>query len=336
MPELRKDPVSGRWVIIATERAQRPQIATARRTTKPTICPFCPGHEERTPPEILAYRPASGPAAQRNAPGWSVRVFPNKHPALMIEGELERAGDGVYDWMQGIGAHEVVVETPDHGKLLHQLPASDVERVLAAWRDRMADLRNDRRFRYVLAFKNHGLAAGATLDHSHSQLIALPTVPKVVADEIANAREYHALKERCLFCDIVRQEITQRVRVVHENADFLVFEPYAPRFPFETWVIPRRHRTAFESSSQGELLSLADALRTALGKLHRALDDPPWNLAVHTAPLSDRDLPHYHWHIEIMPAVSQVAGFEMGSGFHINPTPPEEAARFLRELPPIP
>ena len=333
MPELRKDPIVGRWVIIATERNQRPlDYKVDRDAPRQGVCPFCPGSEERTPRELFAARPHDGPAARPNAPGWSVRVFPNKHPALMIEGELERAGDGVYDHMNGIGAHEVIVETPDHTKQLGDLSEGETVRVLEAWRDRMHDLRNDLRFRYALVFKNHGAAAGASIEHSHSQLIALPTIPKVVADEMAGARDFYDLKERCIYCDIVRQEIAQRARVVHENAEFLVFEPYAPRFPFETWVIPRKHRPAFELSTHAELASLGSALRTALRKLGRALDDPPYNLVLHTAPLHDRDTPHYHWHIEIMPTLSRVAGFELGSGFYINPTPPEEAARFLREL----
>jgi UDPglucose--hexose-1-phosphate uridylyltransferase len=333
MPELRKDPIVGRWVIISTDRARRPQdLRVERDSPRVGLCPFCPGQEDKTPHEVLAWRPSDGPAARRDAPGWTLRVFPNKFPALMIEGDLDRAGDGVYDRMNGIGAHEVIVETPSHAKSFAQLSQSEIEGVLGAYRDRIHDLKRDMRFRYVMIFKNHGSAAGASLEHSHSQLIALPIVPKTVAEEMKGALEYFTYKERCVFCDIVRQEIAQRTRLVYQNADFVVLEPYAPKFPFETWVLPKRHRGAFEDSTPAEYAGLADAMRVSLAKLHLALDDPPYNFILHTAPFSESSSPSYHWHVEIMPTLGKVAGFEWGSGFYINPTPPEEAARFLREL----
>ena len=333
MPELRRDPIVGRWVIVATERAQRPSdFHIEREPPRAGPCPFCPGREGHTPSEVLAYRPSTGEGARHNGPGWSVRVFPNKYPALKIEGDLERAGEGIYDWMQGIGAHEVIVETADHARQLHSLDAAEIARVLEAWRDRMVDLANDRRFRYVQVFKNHGAIAGATIDHSHSQLIALPTVPKHVADEIKGARDYFDLKERCIFCDIVRQELQQRTRVICDNPDFVVIAPYASRSPFETWIVPRRHRVNYQDCSVEELASLAGVLRTTLRKLNRALDDPPYNLYLHTVPLHERETPYYHWHIEIVPTLTRPAGFELGSGFYINPTPPEDAARFLADL----
>jgi UDPglucose--hexose-1-phosphate uridylyltransferase len=333
MPELRKDPIVGRWVIIATDRARRPHdYHVERDAPRVGLCPFCPGQEDKTPHEVLAYRPADGPAARRDAPGWSLRAFPNKFPALVIEGELNRAGDGVYDHMNGIGAHEVIVETPHHEKSFAQLSQGEIESVLAAYRDRLTDLKRDLRFKYVMIFKNHGSAAGASLEHSHSQLIALPIVPKTVAEEMAGARDYYAFKERCVFCDIVRQELGERERLVYQNADFVVIEPYAPKFPFETWVLPRRHRSSFEDATRAEHAGLADAMRVALRKLDRALDDPPYNFILHSAPLQEPESASYHWHVEIMPTLGKVAGFEWGSGFYINPTPPEEAASFLREL----
>jgi UDPglucose--hexose-1-phosphate uridylyltransferase len=335
MPELRKDPIVNRWVIIASERARRPLDAAQwgpPPDRRPGICPFCPGQESRTPPEILAYRPHDGPASRRDAPGWSLRVFPNKFPALIVEGDLDRRGEGVYDRMHGVGAHEVIVETPEHGKPFAQLDEAHMASVFHAMRDRMSDLSRDMRFRYVMVFKNHGRAAGATLTHSHSQLIALPIVPKVVVEEMEGAREYHRWKERCVFCDIWRQEVKERERLVYENGEFVVIEPYAPRFPFETWVLPRRHRSTFEDVGREEMLLLANAMRTALRKLDVALDGAPYNFMLHTSPFPERHNPAYHWHIEIMPTLSQVAGFEWGSGFYINPTPPEEAARYLRDV----
>ncbi len=333
MPELRKDPIVGRWVIIATERARRPLPAFERDPEAIGVCPFCPGQEARTPPEVLAYRPSEGPDARRDAPGWFLRVFPNRYPALVIEGDLDREGDGVYDRMHGVGAHEIIVETPDHKKAFADLEQAEAESALNAYRDRMVDLARDVRFRYVMVFKNHRAAAGATIAHSHSQLIALPTVPKNVADEMKGAAEYHRFKERCVFCDIVAQERRDRVRVVYENADFLVIEPYAPKFPFETWILPKAHRAAFETCSREIYGPLATALLLALRKLRRALDDPPYNFILHSAPFGEGGSASYHWHLEIMPKLTQVAGFEWGSGFFINPTSPEEAARFLRELP---
>jgi UDPglucose--hexose-1-phosphate uridylyltransferase len=333
MPDLRKDPIVGRWVIIASERSRRPvDFQVDRDPPRAGLCPFCPGQEEKTPRELLAYRPPDGPGARRDAPGWSLRVFPNKFPALMIEGDLDRAGEGVYDRMNGIGAHEVIVETPDHTKTFSSLSEPEIEGVLSAYRDRMLDLKRDMRFKYVMVFKNHGSAAGASLEHSHSQLIALPVVPKNVSEEMHGALDYYRYKERCVFCDIVRQELRERARLVYENADFLVIEPYAPKFPFETWVLPRRHHSSYEDASRGEYASLANAMRVALRKLHVALDNPPYNFILHSSPFDQRENPHYHWHIEIMPTLGKVAGFEWGSGFYINPTPPEEAARFLREI----
>ena len=330
MPELRKDPIIGRWVIIATERAKRPSdFQMLRVEQKGGFCPFCPGNEDGTPPEVLAHRP--GPA-RPNGPGWSLRVVPNRFPALMIEGSLNREGDGIYDKMSGIGAHEVIIETSDHSKGLADLTEKQVEDVLWAWRDRISDLRRDTRFRYVLIFKNHGEAAGASLEHSHSQLIALPIVPRRVADEMEGARRHHDSKERCIYCDIVRQEKKEHVRVVYENEDILVVAPWAPRRPFETWILPKTHNSNFEDSQKSEYRSLANALRTTLRKLDAALEKPPFNFILHTAPLNQRGLAHYHWHIELMPTLTKVAGFESGSGFYINPTPPEEAAEFLRKL----
>jgi UDPglucose--hexose-1-phosphate uridylyltransferase len=334
MHELRKDPIVGRWVIIATDRARRPAdyLEGPSDPAVGGICPFCPGNESKTPPEVLAYRPSEGQGARRDAPGWYLRVFPNRYPALVIEGDLSREGDGMYDKMRGIGAHEVLVETPDHKKGFADLLQSEAESVLNAYRDRIVDLARDPRFRYVMVFKNHRMSAGATLPHSHSQIIALPTVPKNVSDELRGALDHYKFKERCIFCDIVAQERRDRKRVVFENDEFLVVEPWAPKFPFETWVLPKTHRAAYESCPRSDYASAAAALRLALRKLKRALDNPPYNFILHTAPVGEGASPHYHWYIEIIPKLSQVAGFEWGTGFFINPTSPEEAARFLREL----
>jgi len=332
MPQLRKDPIVHRWVIIATERSQRPSdFAIVREQKRGGYCPFCPGNEEDTPPEVLAYRPEPE-NGEADASSWSLRVVPNKFPALMVEGDLDREGEGAYDLMNGVGAHEVVIETPDHDATIPGMPIEQVTDVLWAYRDRMVDLKQDIRFRYVMIFKNHGATAGASLEHAHSQLIALPIVPRIVDDEMRGSREHFGYKERCIYCDIVHQEMQDGTRVVYQNEQFLVICPYAPKFAFECWILPKEHMAAYEEAPREVMVGLADALKATLGKLTIALDDPPYNLMLHTLPFNEEDQRFYHWHVELMPTLSKVAGFEWGSGFYINPTPPEEAAAHLRDI----
>ncbi len=320
----------GRWVIIATERGQRPtdfRQVCPPMTAEP-LCPLCPGNEAQTPPEILAYR---GDGHGPNTSGWSLRVVPNKFPALRVEGDLGREGVGLYDRMNGVGAHEVIIESPDHKATLAGLSEKKLEDIFWAYRDRILDLRKDTRLRYVLIFKNHGAAAGATLEHTHSQLIALPIVPTFVAEEIAGCHEHFKDKERCIYCDIIRQEAADRNRVVGENAEFLSIAPFAPRFPFEVWILPKKHTSYFEESQKFQFEALARVFSDALRRLDRVLGSPPFNFILHTSPLHERTGEFYHWHFEIMPKLTQVAGFEWGTGFYINPVPPEEAAAFLRD-----
>jgi UDPglucose--hexose-1-phosphate uridylyltransferase len=329
MPELRKDPITGRWVIISSDRGKRPTEFTDQRTRKRGgFCPFCAGNERTTPNEVLAYRDGGQP----NGPGWRLRVVPNKFPALQIEGDLSKQGEGIFDKMSGIGAHEVIIESPDHNASLASLPDRAMEEVLWAYRDRMEDLKKDRRFLYTLVFKNEGLAAGATLEHSHTQLIALPIVPIQVQEEIDGCRKHYGLKERCIFCDIIRQELQAHVRVVMETQSFVALAPFAPRFPFETWIMPKRHVSCFSCSTNEDFKDLAFLLQDTLRRLDKALSSPPYNYVIHTSPFKDEINDYYHWHIELMPKLTNVAGFEWGSGFYINPTPPEEAAKFLREM----
>ncbi|MGC8928062.1 MAG: galactose-1-phosphate uridylyltransferase [Myxococcota bacterium] len=331
MPELRKDPIIGRWVIIATERAKRPSdFKVNQEKPKGGFCPFCEGNEDKTPPEIMAYRKNG---SQPNTPGWIVRVVPNKFPALMIEGGLNREGLGIYDKMNGVGAHEVIIEGTNHDKALSDFSDDEVESVLWAYRDRIIDLKKDTRFKYIMIFKNHGEAAGASLEHTHSQLIALPIVPRYVTEEMSGAKDYYSYKERCIFCDIVRQEKMDKTRVVFENDDYLVICPFAPKFPFETWILPKTHQTHYEDGQVKEYKNLSKALRTTLKKLAIALNNPPYNFIIHNTPIvTEKNIPYYHWHIEIMPSLTKVAGFEWGSGFYINPTPPENAAQHLRDI----
>ncbi len=329
MPEFRRDPITGRWVIIATDRARRPQdFAREQVTIKGgRFCPFCPQSETKTPPELLAYRTSGAP----NEPGWTLRVVPNKFPALRVEGDFDRQGDGLYDRMNGIGAHEVVIETPDHQLTMATMSDKAVEDVFWSFRDRFLDLKKDKRMRYILAFKNHGEGAGASLEHSHSQLIALPVVPRTVTEEIEGSRKYFELRDRCIFCDMIRQELNEGVRVVVETEHFVAIAPYASRFPFEIWVLPRRHFSHFEDTDAAAFHNLGWVMPVVLREIDKVLERPAYNFMIHTAPLQEPELAHYHWHIELIPKLTKVAGFEWGTGFYINPTPPEEAARFLRE-----
>jgi len=328
MPDLRRDPIVGRWVIISTERARRPSdFPTPRAPRTGGPCVFCAGHEARTPGEVWALRPDGSEA---NAPGWLVRVVPNRFPALRIEGELERSGEGLYDRMSGVGAHEVVIEAPQHDAAIERLPVAHLSEVLRAYRERIRDLAKDQRLEYVMVFKNHGDPAGASLEHTHSQLIATPIVPMMVEEELAGAIQHFRIKQRCIWCDIVRQERRDGVRVIREAGGFVALAPFAPRFPFETWILPVAHRSSFEDTPTEEFLPLADLLSRVLRGMGRYLSDPPYNFMLHSAPLRTPTLDHFHWHLEIIPKLTRVAGFEWGTGFFINPTPPEEAAEYLR------
>jgi len=329
MPELRKDPITERWVIISSERGKRPSDWTME--PKPRgggFCPFCPGNEDKTPPEVRAVRPDSD---QKNAPGWKIRVVPNKFPALQIEGELDRRGEGLYDLMNGVGAHEVIIETPNHLAELSDLDADHIYETMLIFRERILDLKNDTRFKYILIFKNHGASAGASLEHSHSQLIATPIIPKRVLEEILGAKKHFEFKERCIYCDIIHQEVQMDKRLVVRTDDYVSMEPFAPRFPFETWLLPVKHYSHFEAMELREYYGLAAVMKETLSRINRTLENPHYNFILHTSPVQEAASLEYHWHLEIIPKLTKVAGFEWGSGFYINPTPPEMAAQHLRE-----
>jgi UDPglucose--hexose-1-phosphate uridylyltransferase len=328
MSELRKDPISGRWVIISVERGKRPiDFISPSQRKRGGFCPFCHGNEYTTPEEIMAFRP---PGTTPNSPGWTLRVMPNKFPALQIYGDLNKAGVGIFDMMNGIGAHEVIVETPDHMLSLSTMPLKALEDVLWAYYLRLTDLRKDQRFKYVLIFKNEGDAAGASLEHSHTQIIALPIIPMLVKEETDSAKHYYDLKERCIFCDVIHQEIESQKRVIYENSEYVALAPFAPRAPFETWILPKRHESNFQAPNKN-FSSLAEILQVILRQMDKILEVPPYNFVIHTSPFQDEINEYYHWHIEILPKLTKIAGFEWGSGFFINPTPPEESAKFMRE-----
>ena len=257
--------------------------------------------------------------------------MPNKYPALVIEGDLEKEGVGLYDQMNGIGAHEVIIESPNHDENFADFAPDKMALVFKAYQERIIDLSKDPRFRYVMIFKNHGRAAGASLEHSHSQLIALPILPRMIVSELAGALSHYTYKERCIFCDIIRQEIKQDERVVCQNDRFITITPFAPRTPFEMWILPKRHSSAYFSQSEADILALAEIFSETLQRLSRCIANVPYNFVLHTEPLRSGGLKHFHWHFEIVPKLTSIAGFEWGSGFYINPMPPEEAAVYLRE-----
>jgi len=339
MPELRHDPIQKRWVIIATERGLRPDdFPRLAELNTNGHCPFCEGNEGRTPPEICAYR-SNGHGPDR--PGWQVRVVPNKFPALRIEGELERRGLGMHDRMNGIGAHEVIIETPRHDLDMADMTVGELEKVIFMYRDRLQDLLRDRRFKYILIFKNRGAAAGASLSHPHSQLIATPVTPLTLAGELISAKEHYHGKERCIFCDMISQELESGDRMVFSTDQMVAITPYASRFPFEIFLAPRQHQHSFAEISNDLVRHVAVALKEVLARIKVCLNDPPYNFLVHTCPNTkarpkrttywDTLEADFHWHIELMPRLTGLAGFEWGTGFYINPTAPEEAAKYLRE-----
>jgi UDPglucose--hexose-1-phosphate uridylyltransferase len=329
MPELRKDPMMRRWVVMAPDRAKRPmQSVIPSLVVETDFDPFAEGNEASTPPELLAYR---NPDTVPNGPGWRVRVVPNKYPALQIEPTLDISHQGIYEMMNGMGTHEVIIECPHNETNLSRLSVDNVREVVAAYRDRMIDLKRDRRLVHALIFKNSGILAGASLPHSHSQLIASPVVPIAIWEEIQGAHEYFNNQSRSIFDEMIQQELTTGSRIVLDTPGFVALCPYASRFSFETWILPKDQSSHFENIRPKAIDELGDVLKTVLGKQERVLDDPPYNYVLHSAPFNQPELPHFRWHFEIFPRLTRVAGFEWGSGFYINPVYPEDAAKRLRD-----
>ena len=342
MPELRRDPIIGRWVIISTERAKRPDQFGSALVEKEEFapgekCPFCEGNESMTPPEIYALRK---PGAAPNKPRWDVRVIPSISPLLSIGGDLDRRGHGMYDLMNARGAHEIIIETPQHLKE-YQLSQDQIVRSLNVIVDRIEDLERDPWIKYVMIFKNYGKAAGGGhIKHSRVQIIGTPVNLKRVKEELVGAKFYYDYKERCVFCDIIKQELEIGKRVILESKYFIAITPFASRFPFETWILPKRHYCDFYKINRGEIPDFAGLVQTVFAKMRKVIGDFPFNLVSHAAPFRrdagkkgywetiERD---YHWHFELLPILTRVAGFEWGSGFYINPLPPEDACKSVKE-----
>jgi UDPglucose--hexose-1-phosphate uridylyltransferase len=333
MSLIRYDVTTNDWVIFAPERIRRPY--DVKKSTGPSIrprseelCPFCPGNEHLAGPEIFALRGNTAP----NKPGWTVRVIPNKFPALRIEEDHHRQETGpLHRFMGGCGAHEVIIESPEHGSSFDRQPVEQVEFVLRTLQLRFNDLMRDSRFQAIVIFKNHGEGAGTSLRHPHWQLIATPVVPRTLRLKHAVATDYFDQTGKCLYCDILEEELAVRERLVVENEHYAVITPYASRVAFETWVLPKVHHCSFGWVDAASLRPLAAVLKTVLGKLNQTLDNPDYNLTINTAPRGDEDKRYFLWHIEILPRLTHPAGFELGSGMAINTVLPEDVASYLRD-----
>lgn len=328
MPEIRQNPATKEWVIIATERAKRPEDFVDRERKEEPVpdfspeCPFCPGNEGHTPPEI---------AANRLDGDWSLRVVPNKFPALVPVGEDEREEEqNFFRRMNGLGQHEVVIETPSHNKSLGRVDDDKALEIVTAYRDRYIDLSRDKRFKLVKIFRNQGKAAGTSLTHPHSQIVATPVVPLHIRHRLEEATRFYDDHGQCVFCRIIDMERKERERVVADGDDFLVIEPFASRFPFETWILPREHHATFGEVRDAELVGFARVLNRLLEKLIRGLCCPAYNMVIRTAPSGEEGEEYYHWHVQIIPRLTTPAGFELGTGVFINTSLPEATAEFLR------
>lgn len=334
MPEWRKDPIIDNWVIISTERSKRPLDFNVKVEEKrKKSCIFCEGHEDATPPEIFAFREKG---TLKNRPGWKVRVVPNKYPALKMEKQIKVEKDKIIEKMNGLGVHEVIIETPHHYEDFSSLSIENIILILKTYRQRYLNLFKDKRIKYILIFKNYGIDGGASLEHSHSQLIGTPLIPQRIKEELKGAEKYFKLKGKCIFCDYIKQEIEFKKRLIKETENYVVISPFAARFPFETWILPKFHSAYFEDINNNEISNLAEIMKETLLKIKDKLNNLPYNFIIHTAPSKNYFIKKglslgeiYHWHIEIIPRLTKIAGFEWGSGFYINPTSPEEAARIL-------
>ncbi|MCL5773842.1 MAG: galactose-1-phosphate uridylyltransferase [Firmicutes bacterium] len=336
MPELRKNIITREWVVIATERGKRPsdfKKATAAAKTdeqkaeEVKKCPFCPGNENQTPPEIFSYR-LSG-IAKNGA--WEIRAIPNKFAALQPDGNLDHKEVGIFDVLNGIGYSDVIIETPGHFERFPFLPKSHIEKVIKAYQERYLQLRDKPHVEHVIIFRNHGEKAGTSLQHPHSQIIATPVMPKEFWFEVEGAANYFEYEEKCAVCAVLDFESTAGDRVVWENDSFLAFTFFASRYPFETRIVPKAHKASFSDMTPYEGGDLAEIIKEVLSRLYNCLDDPSYNLTLHSLLKPGKYEESYHWHFQILPRLTTPAGFELGTGMFINVTAPEEAAKFLRE-----
>ena len=329
MPELRQNPLNKEWVIIATERAKRPhELARNRNECPPrpsytANCPFCPGNEHMAP--------AFSTQIVREGK-WQVRVVPNKFAALSSEGDVTRRSDGLKRYVSGVGIHEVIIETPDHSQTTALLNDDDAELIVQCYHERYLAISRDPRLDLITIFKNHGAAAGTSLEHPHSQLIATPIISPETRRRMEDAMRFYDSEGQCLFCSVMEEELADRIRIVHETDHFVAFIPYASLSPFAMWIFPRRHMASFGQIHPEEITDLSHILRVVLAKLYHGLGDPDYNYVLRSAPSENRYSRYYHWYVSLIPRLTRVAGFELGSGMYINVTLPEANAEFLRNV----
>ncbi len=331
MSEIREDIITGNHVVIASERGKRPHDFEHEEETKQDdgYCPFCYGNEGDTPPEIMAV--SDDPERKENESGWQIRVVPNKFAALDIDEDFYHQ-DGFYKKISGVGAAEVLIESPEHNSSLGTHELDHVTDIIKSLKKRYVDLSCDERLKYVQIFKNHGGTAGASLAHPHWQIMATPLVPAAVTGELDGAQDYYQENKSCAYCDVLEHELKNEERIVDKSEKFAAFAPYASRYPFETWVMPRGHQSCFGAIKEEEIEDLAEVLQKIIRKIEVGFDYPPYNIVLHTAPFVDGVEEKYHWHVEILPRLSITAGFELGTGNFINPTPPEVAAQSIKEI----
>lgn len=333
MSELRLNRATKEWIIVAKERAKRPHEFHREEHKKklpafdPT-CPFCPGNENNTPAEVFALRDKE---TKPNHSGWRIRVVTNKYPALDPGRKINRITGEFFKRAVGVGKHEVIIESTQHNKSLATLSLKQVEEICEIYWKRYLALKDDKRFKLIIIFKNHGTSAGTSLKHPHSQLIALPLVPASIRHLLEEAMRYYDDHGSCVFCDMIHQEILHKKRIILDNEKFVVFHPFASRAPFETWIVPKKHKACFGNIDQKEVGSMAFVLKEILEKLYLKLEDPDYNLMIRTAPIKDAQEDYYHWYIQILPRLSTPAGFELGSGIFINTSLPEETAKFITQ-----
>ncbi len=328
MPELRYNVITRDWVVIATERAKRPDQFKRKEERKPLPehdprCPFCPGNEKMTPPETYVVP---------DTKTWRVRVAPNKFPALAAEGDRKRSVTGIRRTVNGVGIHEVIVETPLHNTTTALLTDPEVELIIQTYLNRFKTVSADPRIEQVTIFKNHGEGAGTSLEHPHSQVIATPVITTQLRDRLIGALDHFDAYGECIFCHMLDQELKEGARLVHETPHFVAFVPFASPTPFSLHILPRRHMACFHEMTDAEACDLARILRRTLLKLYRGLGDPDFNYVVRTAPVENAGIKYYHWYVSIIPRLTRMAGFEMGSGMFINVSLPEENASYLRGI----
>lgn len=330
MPELRQNIATKEWVIIATERAKKPEDFVKEKKEQKNrpayleTCPFCPGNEQMSPVQTASILDSKG--------HWLVRAIPNKFPALAKEGALVYKEDGIKRSMSGVGIHDVIIETPQHHLTTALLEQEQIVNILKIYKQRCLETINDERVELVTVFKNHGPGAGTSLEHPHSQLVATPVVPDHIRDRLAQAMYYYDDHRECVFCHMLKEELRLQERVVWETAYFAVFILYAALSPFHIWILPKRHSPSFPQIENREMEDLAGVLKVVLKKIYVGLDDPDFNYAIRSLPGQPRPNSFFHWYIAVIPRVTKAAGFELGSGMYINIALPEKSAEFLRKV----